>query len=371
MIIPCGMQRRSPYARRSGFEEKRKTGQKQDQEDQPVARKTMALLAAALGIMLCCCGIGAGAETGIVYDEDGGVWNFDTGIYTTPDGVSVKIQSDGTNDSGSSGSNSGGSSGAMTVVDSSGIEGIPVNADGSITVESGQIQIQDDSATSSPGLTQEEWEARMKKAIERNGAYTETYYFGPEKDPIPVSVVYVGLARSMIKIGSSELMVNTCDLAWSTEASANQVLAVVDANKAGYAALRANTSTKSFILDHCITGKVVRVLATGKNWTKVDYEGMRGYVLTSSLKFYPNVIRSYEIGQIAYEGRTTGRSTINIRANNKNNSRILGNYVLGTPLTIFSRDEKWCEVDVAGWHCYILTEYVSLAENGNAMASKQ
>jgi len=149
-----------------------------------------------------------------------------------------------------------------------------------------------------------------------------------------------------------------------------QVLAVVDANRVGYAALRANTSTKSFILDHCTTGRVVRVLSTGKNWTKIDYDGMRGYVLTSSLEFYPNAIRSYETGLIAYEGRTTGKSTINIRANAKNNSRILGDYVLGTPLTIFERDDKWCEVDVAGWHCYILTEYVSLTDTGSATASK-
>ena len=334
-----------------------------------MARKPMVLLALVLGVILCFCGIGLG-ETGIIYDEDGGVWNFDTGIYTSPEGVTVKIQSDGTDDSSdsSSGSNSGGSSGGMTVTDTSGIE---YNDDGSMTVVSGAIQIDDGSSSSGGGgLTQEEWEARMKKALDRNGAYTETYYFGPEKDPIPVSVVYIGLARSMIKIGEQQMMVNTCDLAWSTEAPSDQVLAVVDANRVGYAALRANTSTKSFILDHCITGKVVRVLSTGKNWTKVDYDGMRGYVLTASLKFYPNMIRGYETGLIAYEGRTTGRSTINIRANAKNNSRILGDYALGTPLTIFSRDEKWCEVDVAGWHCYILTEYVALTDTGSATASK-
>ena len=342
---------------------------KQDQEDRPVTRKTIAMLAVTLGITLCLCGSGLG-EKGIIYDEDGGVWNFDTGIYTSPEGVSVKIESDGTEEGNSSGS-SGGNSGGMTVVDSSGIEGGTLNEDGGMTVISGQIAAPDNSSNGgSGGLTQEEWEARMRKALERNGAFTETYYFGPEKDPIPVNVVYVGLARSMIEIGGTQMMVNTCDLAWPTDAPSDQVLAVVEANRVGYAALRANTSTKSFILDHCITGKVVRVLNTGKNWTKVDYDGLRGYVLTASLKFFPNAIRSYETGLIAYEGRTTGKSTINIRANAKNNSRILGDYVLGTPLTIFERDDKWCEVDVAGWHCYILTEYVSLTDTGNATASK-
>ncbi len=334
-----------------------------------MARRKTALFAGLMGILLCLWGTGLG-ETGVVVDEDGGIWNYDTGIYTSPDGRSVKIESDGTEGSSGSSGSSGGSAG-MTVTDSSGISDITTNADGSITVVSGQIQIDDGQSTpSGGGLTQDEWEARMKKALERNGAYTETYYFGPEKDPIPVNVVYIGLARSMIEIGGQQLMVNTCDLAWPSEAPADQVLAVVNANRVGYAALRANTSTKSFILEHCTTGKVVRVLNTGKNWTKVDYEGMRGYVLTSSLEFYPNVIRSFETGLISYEGRTVGKSTINVRANAKNGSRILGDYVLGTPLTIFSRDEKWCEVDVEGFHCYILTEYVALNESGSATASK-
>ena len=325
-------------------------------------RKTIAWLTVLLGITLCCCAFSL-AETGIVYDEDGGVWNYDTGIYTSPEGVSVKITSD---DSEPSGNSSGNNNGGITVQDSS---GIPMNEDGSITVISGQYGTGEDTPSGGGGLTQAEWEARMKKALERNGTYTETYYFGPEKEPIPVDVLYMGLARSMIRIGENDMLVNTCDLAWSTEAPANQVLAVISANRVGYATLRANTSTKAFVLDHCITGRVVRVLSVGKNWCKVDCDGMRGYVLTSALEFFPNMIRTYESGLISIDGRTTGKSTINIRANAKAGSRILGDYVLGTPLTIFSRDDKWCEVDVAGWHCYILTEYVTMLDAGTAMTA--
>ncbi len=328
----------------------------------------------ALAFLLACCGFSL-ADSGIEYDEDGGVWNFDTGVYTAPDGKTYAIENDDA--ASSSGSSSAGvtgaasaASGGMTVTDSSGVE-IPRNADGSITVESGQIQIQDDQPQGSGGLTQDEWEARMRKAIERNGDYTETWYFGAEKEPIPVEVLYVGLGRSRIAYAGEQFMVNTCDLAWAMDVPAEQALAVVNANRAGYAALRANTSTKSFVMDHCITGSVVRVLSSGKNWTKVDYRGTRGYVLTSSLVFHSNSLRSYETGKICIDGRTTGRSTINIRANAKNNSRILGDYVLGTPLTIFTRNDKWCEVDVEGWHCYILTEYVSLEEPGTMLASVQ
>ena len=325
-------------------------------------RKLTVWLIALVMVMGCCSFAGADSGySGVVYDEDGGVWNFDKGTYTTPEGQVVQIERD-------DGTPSSGSSAGMTVTDSSGVE-IPKNADGSITVQSGQIQLEEPGTSSGGHLTQEEWAARMQKAINRNGDYTQTWYFGAEKDPVPVDVKYMGLARSMITYQGTSFLVNTCDLAWATEAPEDQVLAVVDASRVGYAALRANTSTKSFIMDHCITGSVVRVLATGKNWTKIDYRGMRGYVLTSSLEFHANVLQGYETGLIAIDGRTTGRSTINIRANAKNNSRILADYVLGTPLTIFSRDEKWCEVDVEGWHCYILSEYVSL-ESGSRTAQQ-
>ena len=326
-----------------------------------IRKLSLCLLLWAVLLCACCPAMGEEAETGIVYDDDGGIWDFDRGTYTAPDGRVVTIEKE-------NGSGSGGSGGAITVTDSSGVEGIPVNPDGSITVESGQIRSVEEGSTSSGGLTQEEWEARMQKALDRNGDYTETWYFGPEKDPVSVEVLYVGLGRSMVQSTSGVFLVNTCDLAWASDAPASQALAVVNANRVGYAALRANTSTKSFIMDHCITGSVVRVLSSGKNWTKVDYRGMRGYVLTSSLTFYPNVLHGYETGKICIDGRVTGKSTINIRANANNKARILGDYVLGTPLTIFSRDEKWCEVDVEGWHCYILTEYVSLDEPGPMMA---
>ncbi len=310
---------------------------------------------AVLAVLALLAGSAAGpgvAETGVYIDEEGGEWNYDTGIYTAPDGRQERITGDG--DGGGSGG-----SGAITVTDTS---GVAYNPDGSMTVESGALPIAEEDGGGSAGLTQEEWEARMKKAERRNGTYTETFYFGPEKEPVPAEVIYVGLARSRIRIGQDEMMVNTCDLAWSTEAPENQVLAVVNANRVGYANLRDNTSTRSFIMNHCITGRVVRVLATGKNWTMVDYDGMRGYVLTDSLIFHANSIRSYETGLISINGRTTGKSPINIRAKAKSGARILGEYVLGTPLTIFYRDDKWCEVDVAGWHGYILTEYVTLED---------
>lgn len=303
-------------------------------------------------------------SSGTWVDENGDAvtdyWDDEKGIYVDEEGKAHKIEDTD-------------NSGAITVISQDGIESDP---NGGITVVSGDLVNADEieaaeASNGSGGLTQEEWEARQAKALERNGSYTETWFFGPEKDPVPVDVVYMGLIRSMVTIRGNQTMVNTWDLVWSTTAPEGQTLAVINANRVGYAALRAKTSMKAFILDHCLTGRVVRVLSVGKNWSMVDYDGKRGYVLTDALTFYPNSMQSYENGLISYDGRTSGKNKINVRANPKNNSRILGDYALGTPLTIFSRDDKWCEVDCEGWHCYILSEYVTPTDFAGYMASAE
>jgi len=299
------------------------------------------------------------ANTGVEYDEEGGVWDWDHGTYTPPGGTPVSITENGVSESSGNNTTVENSDGSITII--TGDQDIQVNEDGSITVESGQIQIIEPESES-PGLTQEEWEARMQRAQEKNGTYTYTVYHAPDGIIHEVQVIYVGLGRSMVLLNGAETLVNTWDLSWETEAPADKVLAVVSAPKNGYANLRSKSSKKAFIMDHCITNKVVRVLATGKNWTKVDYAGMRGYVSTSSLTFYANEPRQYETAKISVKGRTKGTDTVYIRSAAKNNSRHLQDYVLGTPLTVFSKDGKWCEVDVEGWHCYILSNYVTYDE---------
>ena len=49
---------------------------------------------------------------------------------------------------------------------------------------------------------------------------------------------------------------------------------------------------------------VVRVLATGKNWTFVDHEGDRAYVVTNGLEFFANDHTDYEGGYLSLNGKT-------------------------------------------------------------------
>ena len=53
---------------------------------------------------------------------------------------------------------------------------------------------------------------------------------------------------------------------------------------------------------------------------------------------------------------------MHVRSAATNNARQIAEYPVGTTLTVFSQDEKWSEVDVAGLHCYILNKFVTLQE---------
>ena len=76
----------------------------------------------------------------------------------------------------------------------------------------------------------------------------------------------------------------------------------------------------------------------------------------------------YETGYISVKGKTPKGETVYIRSAPKNNSRHLEQYPVATPLTIVSSDGNWTEIDVEGWHCYILSKYVSRNAGATAAA---
>ncbi len=249
------------------------------------------------------------------------------------------------------------------------------NADGSITVvskdqtdadysnvDTSNSNTTSEDSSSSGGLTQEEWEARMAKAISANGSLTETVYRDANGNIWPVQVEYMGLGRSSVIVNGEKCLVPTSSLTWVTDAPDNKLLAVVTTEKQSYVTMRAKKSQKSFVMNHCEKCQVMRVISTGKTWTMVDCNGMRGYVLTSGLTFYDNAPKEYVAGVVTFRGKTTSRNMIHIRSGTTGSSRQLQEFSCGTPLTIFSRSDKWCEVDVGGWHAYIKSEFVTMDE---------
>lgn len=215
----------------------------------------------------------------------------------------------------------------------------------------------------SSGLTREEWEARMAKAQKKNGSTTGTVWTDAEGQSHAATIITLGLGISEIRANGEVMRVPTSTLSWDTEAPDDKVLGIVNANKQGYATLRSKASKKAFVMDRCITDSVVRIISYGKNWCMVDYQGMRGYLLTDTLNFYSNEPREFKNGCISFRGKTSGsKNTIHTRAAAKSSSRQLGEYPVGTPVAVFSSDEKWSEIDIDGYHCYVMSEFVTLTD---------
>lgn len=303
-------------------------------------------------------------DSGQVIDESESEWGSHLSGYYIGEGVAYPI------DGGDSGTSStqtgtGSASGGMTVTSSDGStsglpEGAILNPDGSVTIESGSIQIDDGSTEGSGHLTQAEWAARMAKARARLGLTTGIAYVDEKGNAASVVINSLGLGRSTVTLDGEKVLVPTSSLVWDTNAPEEQKLAVVSTTKQTYATLRAKKSQKAFVMGHCDKCTVLLVIETGKTWTMVDNNGLRGYVLTSTLTFYDNLPKQYTPGMITVKGKTTRGNTVHVRSSNKNSARQIAEFPVGTKVTVFSQDEKWTEIDVEGFHCYILTEFVTL-----------
>ena len=206
------------------------------------------------------------------------------------------------------------------------------------------------------------WASSMAKAYAKNGR-TQTIYRDDAGNMYPVDVTYVGLARSMVKLNGKDQLVDTWRLSWDTEAPEDQVLAIAAPNNDGVVAMRATKNLKSTILTRVKTTRVMQVIKIEKGWTLVDLnddEHPRGYILTTSLEFYPNEKRDYTAGQI---GGCTKDDPVKIRERNTMKSRGVVAFGPKEPLTVLQQvDDEWSEVDIGGYHAFLLNKFIRAAE---------
>ena len=323
-------------------------------------RFSCGILTIALLLSLCA----AWAEDGVEYDDDGGKWDYNQGVYTDPTGQTHSIVNDDDSRVDPVIRNEDGS---VTYVG----DDVVRNPDGSITVESGQMgtgEIEEDNPNAMTG--DEAWAKGMAIAARRNGTYTPTAYHLGDHRWTRVQVVYMGLARSLVLLDGETVFVNTCDLSWETSAPDNQVIAVVKSQSGARIypkPLTSNKKDKSAVLDRLGCGYVLQVIKVEGSWVLVDFDGLRGYVKAGSLSLLPNEPQEYKTGWIATKsGHTTGSSTVHVRDNPTTPQR--EEYRVGTPVTILDEDDKWCHIEVEGHRCYVLKEFV-LYDEGSQTAS--
>ena len=326
---------------------------------------------AALALCACLClGVFAVAED-YTLEEDGSKWYSD-GRIEWPDGTVTRqvnhdqgqTHSDDGGSSSSGSSSSQGSGGAMVIDtgDADPLAGVEKNSDGSINVESGTMGVDIEIEPTRAPLTTEEWEQLMESVAARNGEVTPTFYTNPSTGiSSAVDVVYMGIGRSMVVLDGQEILVDTVDLKWQSEAPEDHLLAVVDAPRVGYAWLRKKPSNKKTNpkIMQVRTDSIVRVISTGENWTLVDYNGTRAYIQTAALEFYCNDHTGFEAGYVSVKGKIQGKDSVHVRSRDKG-CRDLGEYQLGTPVTVFDVVDDWAEIDICGWHCRLQTKYITM-----------
>lgn len=299
--------------------------------------------------LLCACAAASGVET----DEEGGIWDYNKGIYTDPTGKQHRIES-----SGDGGSSSGGSPMVIDTGETDPAAGMKKNEDGSIEVESGTGGVDIQIAPTAAPMTDEEWAAALAAAAAKNGKDTPAVWKDPATgSSYQVLVVYMGIGRSMVQVDGENRLVNTADLTWNTEAPQDKVLAVVTSRQVY---LHKNPDRKSLDIKQIYLDSVVRVLATGKNWTFVDHEGDCGYILTGALDFYANDHTDFEGGYLSLNGKITGNGRVQVRDFDTN--KILEGYKPGTPVTVFDilEDFNYAEIDIEGLHCYVKLDCLTL-----------
>ena len=317
------------------------------------AMKRFFLFVAVIALALPCAGALAADYTknsdGIYVDASGAViedlWDESAGLYIVNGTGYAIVDTDDPN---------------YTDTES---DGVVQNEDGSITVDSGAIQSEDPVAEQHPGhLTNAEWAARMAKASAKNGTTTGVVYLAEDGNAYPAVIRSLGLAKSTVLVGGQQMRVPTSSIRWDNQAPEEKQLAVVSTKKQTYATLRAKKSAKSFVMGHCDKCKVMLVINTGKTWTLVDCDGVRGYVLTSSLTFYDNKPKNYACGIITVHGKTPSGNTVHVRSSNQNGARQIAEFPVGTEIEVYMQEGRWSEIDVGGLHCYILSEFVTLSE---------
>ena len=327
----------------------------------------MRLLSGLLCVMFCLFVCAAAFAEGYTVEEDGSKW-YDDGHIEWADGTVTQAENvDQGQSNGSGSSSSGGGSGTAMVIDTGEedpMAGAKKNADGSIEVESGTGGVDIEIEPTRAPLEGEDWQAALDSVAARNGKDTPTVWTDPATGvPVAVEVVYMGIGRSMIRVDGQKKLVNTSELKWQTEAPEDKVLAVV---RSRYVWLHKSPSNKNTVLKfkQVYRDSVVRVLATGKNWTFVDHEGDRAYVVTAGLEFYANDHTDTEPGYLSLNGKIKGKGRIQVRdfetdATVKDTGGTVF-YQPGTPVTVFDILEDYAEIDVGGFHCVVRLDCLTL-----------
>ena len=179
-----------------------------------------------------------------------------------------------------------------------------------------------------------------------------------EQEATVVEVRELGITSSIVYRNGKEATVQTRDLSFAQNTPEGKELAVIYAPKAGYASMRKIASSKGKVLKKIKAGTIVLVLEVGDDWTKIQLQNQTGFVKNTSLKYYSSGIKAKSIGIISYNGKTTVKTTVNVRNSPEKGSNVVAVWKVGKEVTIINQAEGWAEVEADGICGYVKDEFI-------------
>ncbi len=171
-------------------------------------------------------------------------------------------------------------------------------------------------------------------------------------------VVQLGVYQSKVMKNGKEELALTRDLTLPTNMATGEQLASIYAPNTGKCSLRESDSSSGKLVKNCTAGAVVLVLEMGEEFSKIFYDGDMGYVLTSCLALCDASGEVPGKGTLALNGKTDGRSTINIRNTTSTGSYKVAEWKTGTQVTLLSQEDGWYEVENDGIRGYVMEKFV-------------
>ena len=199
-----------------------------------------------------------------------------------------------------------------------------------------------------------------KKTTTKQATPSHQYTWEPQQATI--SLRQLGVATSTIVHNGEELQVPTHELTFASDVPQGKKIAVIYAPNTGKCSLRQKATESAKAIKQCKAGTVVAVLEYGSKFCQVDYQGQVGYVLTRCLQFHDSNVQPMGTGMLTYNGKGTGRTTINIRHEASGKSAKIAEWKTGTQVTVFGLADSWYEIEYKGIHGYVMEKFLTMTE---------
>ena len=137
--------------------------------------------------------------------------------------------------------------------------------------------------------------------------------------------------------------------------------AYIYAPKTGKASLRGGPSDDYIALESCPAGMVVQLLAgDAPGFVRVDTGSAKGYVRAGCLRSLDENGPMLGVGVLICDGDAAGGAAVNIRNDADKGSVRIAQWPTGTRVSVYGRNDRWCEIEARGMHGFVQTEYLSL-----------